>query len=227
MMTDMNQWIDFLSGNFVSGLIGAAIGGAASIWGARMQAKASDRTARDTAARGTAQEAYELVSEVLSLMQAKSEISSPEDGAAWNSQQQVLVSRARTGVSLLPPSEDVRRTRCRESLKLISLYDGHVTWDDHVVLTSIALNDVMAHLGTYFSGRDLPAPTDVKARIETERKQRRRIKIGRMLVALEQIAEHQGGLTPDEEQQANAIRAELGVQHSGELPASERAAITA
>ncbi|MEV1026662.1 hypothetical protein [Streptomyces sp. NPDC050264] len=220
----MSQWIDFLSGNFVSGLIGAGIGGGASIWGARMQAKASDRTARDTAARTAAQEAYDLLGELLSKMQGKAAISSSDDRAAWNREQQVMVVRARTGVSLLPVSEDARRSRCRETLKLIRVFDGYVTWDDHVVLTSIALNDAMKYLGTYVSGRPLPAHDDVKARIEAERNKRRRIKLGLTLMRFEEAAERYG-LTADEMMEADEIKAELGVQHSRELTTDERAAI--
>jgi hypothetical protein len=225
MMTAMSQLIDFLTGNFVSGLIGAGIGGGASIWGARMQAKASDRTARDAAARTAAQEAYDLLGELLSMMQGKAEITSPEDGAAWNSQQQVIIVRARTGVSLLPVSEDARRTRCRETLKLIRLYDGYVTWDDHVVLTSIALNDAMKYLGTYISGRALPEHDDVTARIGTECKKRRRLMLGRTLMRFEEAGERYG-LTASETKEADEIKTELGVQHSRELTTEEIAAIT-
>ncbi|MFJ4603829.1 hypothetical protein [Streptomyces griseoluteus] len=221
----MSQWIDFLTGNFVSGLLGAVIGGGASIGGARMQAKASDRTARDTAAKAAAQEAYDLLGELRSTLAGRAPVSSPEDRAAWNREQRAMVLRAWTGVNLLPESEDARRTRCRKVLRLIEPFDDHVTWDDYVFLTTMALSDVMGNLGTYVSGRPIPEHDDVKGRIEAERKRRRRMELGRRLVALEEEHERYG-LSPEGQQLAEEIKAELGVQHSRELAAEELAAIT-
>lgn len=225
MMIAMSNWIDFLSGNFISGLVGAGIGGGASIWGARMQAKASDKTARNTAARAAAQEAYDVLSEFESMMAARPPARSFEEKTAWNRDQRAMIIRARAGVGLLPASENARRTRCREDLALITPFNDHIPWADHVYVTTLIVEDVMRNLGTYVTQRPVPVHDDLKHQIEDERKKRRSIALGRKLMAFEEAAERYG-LTASEINEANEIKAELGVEHSRELTTEERTAIT-
>ncbi|MET8175085.1 hypothetical protein [Streptomyces clavifer] len=221
----MSNWIDLLTSNFASGLIGAGIGGAGSILGARMQAKSSDKIARDTAARAAALEGYLILGDLEAALLGKTTVSGP-DMATWNAEQRVLLSRARKRANVLPTSEEARRTRCREAIALIQPFTGYVTWDDHVFLTRMALQDAQEAMGTYSSGRPpTPVVADLEAQIGMERTKRRRLKLARRLHEIEEEAEYHE-LDDHRHSEADVIKAELGVSRTADLPGEELAAIT-
>lgn len=221
----MSNWIDLLTSNFASGLIGAGIGGAASILGARMQAKSSDKIARDTAARAAALEGYLILGDLEAALLGKTTVSGA-DMATWNAEQRVLLSRARKRANVLPMSEEARRTRCREAIALIQPFTGYVTWDDYVFLTRMALQDAQEAMGTYSSGRPpTPVVADLEARIGMERTKRRRLKLARRLHEIEEETEYHE-LDDHRHSEADVIKAELGVSRTVDLPGEELAAIT-
>ncbi|WP_328683158.1 hypothetical protein [Streptomyces sp. NBC_00343] len=212
-------WDKVWSMQFGAALAGAVAGGAASIAGAWIQSFFSNRTSQETLAKGSATTAYEALGTIRELMAGKSFIGAGTSEARieWNRERTVLVLRAMAAANLLPKSQDQRRTQARKAMKLIQDWDGLTRWSDHEAATQILISEAMEQLGTFVQGEEAPPVRDVEAVVRQELERRRRERLISRLKELEQEGERDGLEDADDVEEANRIKAELGVQHSREL----------
>ncbi|MFF5362961.1 hypothetical protein ACFY4I_26810 [Streptomyces scabiei] len=108
----MNEFLDKLwSMDFGIALLGALVGGAASIGGAWMQSHFANKASRETLAKGSATAAYDALGTIKELMAGKSfdGAGTTEARADWNRERNALVMRAMGAADLLPSAPAVVR----------------------------------------------------------------------------------------------------------------------
>ncbi|MFD8072171.1 hypothetical protein ACFV3E_05910 [Streptomyces sp. NPDC059718] len=223
----MHDFLDKLwSTEFGAALVGALVGGLASIAGAWMQSWSSNKASQESLAKASATTAYETLGTIRELMAGKSfvGVGTREARAEWNREREVLVIRARGAANLLPKSQAQRRTQARKAMDLIRDWDGVTRWSDHEAVTRLLVSEARAQLGTFVQGEKAPPARDMEAVIRAELEWRKRERMISRLQELEREQEERG-LEQEDEQEATQLKAELGVQHSREAT-NPRPAIT-
>ncbi|WP_432030819.1 hypothetical protein [Streptomyces sp. 1222.5] len=217
-----------MTSEFGAGLIGALIGGLASIFGAHYQSKSADRNARETLAKASATTAYEVLGTLRELLVSKEFTDASPDHAAvdeWNKERTILVMRAQGAANLLPRSQEGRRKQVHRALNLMQNWGGNIPWSDYSAAANILISEARKQLGTFVQDEDEPPREDVAAKFTEELNRRRRMRLIRRLFDLEHAGEIRG-LDEEEQEEAAEIQAELGVQHTRELSSSDYSQIT-
>ncbi|MEU3948175.1 hypothetical protein [Streptomyces sp. NPDC029526] len=219
----MNDFLDKLwSMEFGAALAGAFVGGIASIAGAWMQSRFSNKASRETLAKASATTAYEALGTIKEMMAGKSfqGAGTPEARAEWNRERSVLVIRAMGAANLLPKSQEQRRTQARKAMSLIKDWDGLMLWSDHAAVTHLLVSEARKQLGTFVRDEKAPPVRNMEAVTQEELKRLRRERLIDRLKDLEREGAERGLDDPEDIEEANQIKAELGVQHSRELDPS-------
>ncbi|MEU5709933.1 hypothetical protein [Streptomyces flaveolus] len=223
MMIGMHEFLDKLwSMDFGIALLGAVVGGAASIAGAWLQSHFANKASRETLAKGSATTAYEALGTIRELMAGKSFVGTgtPEARAEWNRERTVLVLRAMGATNLLPKTQERRRTQARKAMSLMKDWDGLTRWSDHAAVTRLLISEARKQLGTFIQDEKEPPVRDMEAVVRQELERLHRERLINRLQSLERQGEENGLDDPEDIAEHAEICAELGVQHSRELTGS-------
>ncbi|WP_327131998.1 hypothetical protein OG311_13490 [Streptomyces sp. NBC_01343] len=208
-----------LTSNFGSALLGAIIGGVASLLGASRQAKSANKTARETLDQATARSAYETLGQLRELLaeQAFEGRGTTESRGKWNRESRVLLLRAAGAANLLPESEKQRRAQIHNALRLIPDWNGLEAWQVHQRRVEIPLREAREQLKSYILGSEAPPVRDIAQVVSDTLAEEQRQSMIALMIELEERGEREGLDEPEDIETYEELQAALGVQHSGEL----------